>query len=407
MKNQWITFFTGRVFVRAEGKGLERLLNTCIRANIYIWKVKRYKEDGILFYIPLHDIHKLRKVVREFECSIFFVRGSGFPFLWKRLLKNSGFAIGMIVFLTVVTILSNMTWGIQIKGASPETEYQIRQELEKLHIRVGTSHFLNQNLEKIQRELTERIENITWIGVELKGTTFQFQVVEKTEPKNQKSPQPQHLVANKRAVISDMFIEKGKPLVGVHQYVEKGQLLVSGIISEANETSEDGEKKEKGKKVIVPARGKVWGKTWYESHVEFPLKTTFQVFTGEENRSYLLQIGSFQLPVWGFKKAAFTSKETEYANHPVRFVGWELPIAYIERTEREKEQLDRSLSRKEAIEAGLELARRDLKKKIPKDARLDKEILLHEKVENGKVKLSVHFQVIENIAEEKPINQGD
>ncbi len=127
MKNQWITFFTGRVFVRAEGKGLERLLNTCIRANIYIWKVKRYKEDGILFYIPLHDIHKLRKVVREFECSIFFVRGSGFPFLWKRLLKNSGFAIGMIVFLTVVTILSNMTWGIQIKGASPETEHQIRQ----------------------------------------------------------------------------------------------------------------------------------------------------------------------------------------------------------------------------------------------------------------------------------------
>ncbi len=74
--------------------------------------------------------------------------------------------------------------------------------------------------------------------------------MKKQNQKIKSLPQPQHLVANKRAVISDMFIEKGKPLVGVHQYVEKGQLLVSGIISEANETSKDGEKKEKGKKVM-------------------------------------------------------------------------------------------------------------------------------------------------------------
>ena len=44
---------------------------------------------------------------------------------------------------------------------------------------------------------------------------------------------------------------------------------------------------------------------------------------------------------------------------------------------------------------------------IPEDARVDEEYILHEEVENGKVKLSVNFQVIENIAEEKAIIQGE
>lgn len=408
MKNHWVTFLTGRVLVKAEGKGLERLLNMCIRAQIIVWKVKRFKKDGIFFYIRLSDLHKLRHIARDSDCSLSFVRGSGLPFLKKRLMKNSGFAVGMLIFLIVITILSNITWGIQIKGTNPETEHQIRQELDKLQIRVGTFHFFNQDLEKIQRELTERVENITWIGVELRGTTFQFQVVEKTDPEQQERLSPRHLVANKRAVISEMFIEKGKPVVKIHQHVEKGQLLVSGIISgDSPEGNKEDQKEKKISDVVVPAQGKVWGKTWYQSQAEFPLKTTFQVFTGEEKRTHLIELGSIKIPVWGFKKVSFKNKEVEYERHPVRFVGWELPIAYIEKTEREKEQLRRSLTKKEAIEAGMELARRDLKKQLPKDARLDKEILLHEKVENGKVMLSVHFQVIENIAEEKPINQGD
>jgi len=32
---------------------------------------------------------------------------------------------------------------------------------------------------------------------------------------------------------------------------------------------------------------------------------------------------------------------------------------------------------------------------------------LQQEVDNGKVKLSINFQVIENIAEERPIIQGD
>lgn len=395
MKNRWVTFVTGRVLVKIEGKGVERLINICARKDVSLWSVRKMKTGTVFLYIALQDLHNFRHIVRDFDCNVFFIRGEGIPFLWKRLLKNSGFLIGLFLFLAIITVLSNITWGIQIKGANPETEHNIRKELNKLGIKVGSFHFFNSDLEKLQRELTDRVNNITWIGVELKGTTFHFQVVEKNEPKQKKPSGPQHLVAKKKAVIADMFVEKGKPLVKVNQYVNKGQMLVSGIIG-----SEEQEQ-------LVPAKGQVWGKTWYQSEVEYPLKTHFEVFTGNEKRIHGIKIGSVEFPVWGFGKIGFQNKNIEKNHYPVRFLGWKLPVAYVEKTVREKEDFQRELSKEEAVQAGMLLAKNDLRNSIPDDARIDKEILLHEKVENGKVKLTVYFQVIENIAKEKPITQGD
>ncbi|WP_340085070.1 sporulation protein YqfD [Siminovitchia sp. FSL H7-0308] len=395
MKNRWVTFVTGRVLVKIEGTGLERLINICARKKVSLWSMRKMKTGAIFFYISLLDLHNFRHIVRDFDCTVSFIRGEGIPFLWKRLLKNSGFLIGVFLFLVILTVLSNITWGIQINGANPETEHNIRKELNKLGIKVGTFHFFNQDLEKLQQQLTERVNNITWIGVELKGTTFHFQVVEKNKPKKAKPLGPQHLVAKKKAVIAEMFVEKGKPIVKVNQFVKKGQMLVSGMIG-----GEEGEQ-------LVPAKGEVWGKTWYQSEVEYPLTTPFEVFTGKEKRIHGIKIGSVAFPVWGFGKEEFKSFETEKTEHPIRFLGWELPIAYIDETIRESESFKRELTKEEAVQAGKDLAKDDLRKHLPEDARIDKEIVLHETVENGKVKLIVYFQVIENIAKEKPITQGD
>lgn len=49
LKNQWFTFFTGRVLVRAKGSGLERLVNKLARSNIVLWKLK--KKDDELFFL--------------------------------------------------------------------------------------------------------------------------------------------------------------------------------------------------------------------------------------------------------------------------------------------------------------------------------------------------------------------
>ncbi|KHD85197.1 sporulation protein YqfD [Heyndrickxia ginsengihumi] len=395
MKNQWVTFFRGTVYVKVEGKGIERFINQLTRSNLIIWNVKRQGTMAVTFYIGLNDIHQLRKHVRHFDCRIHFLRGQGAPFLWKRTLKNAGFLLGFFLFFIIITLLSNMIWGVDIKGASPKTEHQIRKELDKLGVRVGNFQFFMDNVETIQHKLTNEVPNVTWIGVNLQGTTYHFQVVEKNTPKKNKKLAPQHLVANQKAVIEDMYVEQGKPVVKIHQYVKKGQLLVSGIIGNDKE------------KYPVAAKGKVYGETWYKSNVELPLKSDFQVYTGNEQRKHEIKIGKFRIPVWGFGKVTYKKYDKAEVEHYIRFLKWTLPIQYVETTFRKKEEVHREYTKQEAINKAKLLGKSDLKTKIPNDAKIKDDYVLQEHVDNGTLKLSIYFQVIENIAKAKRIPQGD
>lgn len=133
-----------------------------------------------------------------------------------------------------------------------------------------------------------------------------------------------------------MFVEKGEPLVTVNQHVEKGQMLVSGLI---------GSEEEKQK---VGAKGKIYGETWYKSKVTVPLETSFDVFTGKVRTSHKLSFGSFSVPVWGFsfKKEEFSRPKTETEKHSLHFMNFTLPVAYEKEHTRESEQIKRVYSKK-------------------------------------------------------------
>ncbi|HZG73109.1 MAG TPA: sporulation protein YqfD [Chondromyces sp.] len=394
MKNQWLTFFQGYILVKAEGKGTERFINSLLRSGLPIWNVKRQGTHTITFQLGLLDIHKLRHAARSFEGEISFMRGGGLPFIWKRLMKNSGFLVGIGLFFILIAATSNTIWGIEIKGASPKMEHAIRKELTEMGIKKGKPIFLQKDVESIQKELSNEVEGITWIGVELKGTTYHFQVVEKNEPEKGKVQKPQHIVANKKAVITQMFVEEGQAVVKRNQLVKKGQLLVSGYIG-----SEENPKE-------VVAKGVILGETWYKTSVELPLESTFQVYNGNEVRKYHIKIGSFRLPIWGFEKVTYKDFVVEEEERPIKFLKWATPFQFIQTVHRENETVKRTYTKQEAINTAKQLAKKDLESKLEEKAEIVDEKILHQSVENGKVKLSLYFQVIEDIATEQPITQG-
>jgi similar to stage IV sporulation protein len=395
MKNRWITFFIGIISVKMTGKGLERFINTCIRNDLMIWQVRRNGIESISFKMKLNDISKLRYIRRGTGLRVEFLKREGLPFFLKRLLLNGGFLVGAISFILIITILSNMIWGIVVKGADPATEYKINKELDKMGVKVGNLQFFVDNVESIQRQLTNNIEEITWVGVELQGTTYHLQVVEKNEPEKPEYLSPQHLVAKKKAVIVDMFVEDGQAVVDLYDHVEEGQLLVSGLIGKEGQT------------VQVPAKGEIMGETWYKTNVEIPIKSTFQVYNGNEERKHYLKLGRSKVPIWGFGKIVFKEYETESNEKEVNFLRWKLPVALVHDTHREKEMETRIYSDEEAIDVAKKMARLDIKNRLSEDAKIVGEKVLHQSVDNGKVTISIHFQVIENIATGEAIIQGE
>ncbi|WP_077214017.1 sporulation protein YqfD [Bacillus dakarensis] len=395
MRNQWIHLYSGYVTVKVSGKGLERFINALTRSDILIWNVKRHGTAAVTFQISLEDIHNLRHEARNSDCKIEFLARTGLPFLMKRLLKNSGFLIGGGTFLVIVFLLSNMIWGIEIKGADPATEYEIRKQLDEIGVKKGKLQFLVDDPESIQRKITNGVSSITWIGVEVQGTTYHLQVVEKNEPEKPEQFGPQNLLATKKAVIVDMFVEEGQPVVSVNDHVKPGQLLVSGQIGK------EGEEKS------VSAKGEIFGETWYKSQVVLPLKSNFKVFNGNEEEKHFIKVGDMSIPIWGFGKVSYPDFEKEKNEKQFKFLKWKLPIHYVHDTYRESEDITRVYTKEEAIDVAKEMARKDIKNLLPEDATIKGENVLHHRIQNGKVYLSMHFQVIENIAKAYPIIQGE
>ncbi|ARW07554.1 sporulation protein YqfD [Bacillus atrophaeus] len=396
MKNKWLSFFSGKVQLEVKGTGVERLLNECIRRGIPIFHVKK-KKDTVWLSIQLQDVHAFRRVIRHFDCKARFTKRKGLPFLLLKSKLNLGFTVGFILFFIILFLLSNMVWRIDITGAKPETEHQMMKHLKEIGVEKGRLQFLILSPEKIQKSLTNGIENITWVGVELKGTTFHMKVVEKNEPNKDKYVSPQHIVAKKKAIITRMFVQKGQPLVMIHDHVEKGQMLVSGLIG-----NEDNEQK-------VASKAEIYGETWYKSKVTVPLETSFTVYTGKVRTKHKLSFGSWAVPFWGFsfQKEEIKHPITEQETHSLQFLGFKLPVSYVKEQTRESEEALRKYTRKEAVQEGIEMGKQDVEDKLGGDGQVKSEKVLHQSVENGKVKLIILYQVIEDIVQTTPIVQGD
>ncbi|KMJ60173.1 stage IV sporulation protein [Bacillus sp. LL01] len=395
MKNQWMNFFSGTVKIIIHGKGVERFLNDLTRSGIQIWNVKKMGQEAYTCHVLLKDVRKLRSLIKKQDCKFRFLTRKGLPFLTQYSLKNSGLIVGVIVCFITVFLLSNMVWSIEIKGAEPATEHKIMQELDKLGLKKGKFQFFIQDVESIQRSLTDTISEITWIGVVLNGTSYHFEVVEKNEPEKIETLNPRSLVAKKKAMIAKIYVEKGQSMVQVDDYVEKGQVLVSGLIG-----------KEDNKRSIA-AVGEVLGETWYLTKVDVPIKTKLPVLTGEAYNRHYVKVGSLKVPVWGFFTPEFERQEEYDAERPFYFWKWKLPFSYVGNTVHEQEIVERIYDDEEVIEQALKIGRDQVLSDLDEEAEIKGEKVLRTHKENGKVSVDIHYQVIENIVKIEPIIQGD
>ncbi len=395
MKNNWMNLIRGYVRVRIDGAYPERFLNRCIEEDLSIWHIKRVGEERIVFYMDVEDAKQIRPLLRMTNCQVVFLQRRGLPFIFKQMMKRSGFVTGLMAFLMIMFTLSNMVWNVEVRGASPQVEHELRQVVYQMGIKRGSFQFFLPSVEAIQRDVTELVAGATWVGVRKKGTIYEFEVVEQQLPEEAERYSPRHLVATKKAIIHDIFVEHGQALVKPNDFVRKGDTLVSGYIGK------------EGKTEIVPAQAIVLGEIWYKSTVSVPLNNLFTTLTGEKDSLHYLSVSGVDIPIWGFGKKEFTSFEQFEHERPLQFFKWSLPISYKRTDFLETNELNRTYTRKEAISAARQRARVDLMKHLPKGAEIIGEKVLHEALENGKVNLQIHYQVIEDITSEQPIIQGE
>ncbi|WP_280768503.1 sporulation protein YqfD [Salipaludibacillus daqingensis] len=395
MKNQWVQRSSGYMTIRVTGVSTELFLNQCAKRNIVIWEIKYEEEEKFIANVLLADLSKLKKMAKHLPCKIFFIEKKGIPFLVSKLNQRKGMVAGVIGFLLFLVTLSNMVWGIEIDGASPALEHKMHETISELGIQKGKFQYFLPSPEEIQQEIMNEMDEVTWVGVTKQGASYQFQVVEKEIVEEAPPTISGHLVASRKAVIHDMFVEKGKAMVKTNQVVEKGDILVSGLIGK-----EDDQR-------IIAAKGSVTGEFWYGVKVKVPLHLMAESLTGNINRKHGIGIGEVTIPIWGWR--GLDAEETVKETFSIKWkpFGVTMPFNYKFTDEYELKSLDKERIKDEALAIASEESKKELLGKFSDKAEVVDEKVLHQMVDGGKVKISLHFRIMDEIAVKQPIIQGD
>lgn len=378
-------FINGFIVVRVEGLNPEKFINLCSRNGINLWDINKLSYTIIEFKMKNNEYKYLKDVIKKTSSRTKIIKKKGFNFLYGKIRRRKFFIIGIAVFLMILFYLSNIVWIIDINGYKRISKDLIYDALKSSGLKEGElKHKIN--LRDIESNVLKQINEISLINIKFIGTRAKVEVVERTMPPEIiPLDMPTNIIANKGGIVTKILSYKGQPMVQVGDYVKKGQILISGIITDKTNVPSK----------IVHAMGIVTARTWYEAKQEVYFNHKFEIRTGRlKKKVYYNIIG---------KKVRIKNDNIDFLNYDkieeknlLKIAGFETPIEVLTEYYYEKEYQTIKLSSEEAIEMAIKNAEDGVKSLLPNDPQIIEKKIEKTIVEN-KAMVRVLFIIAENI----------
>ncbi|TDL34504.1 hypothetical protein E2R51_01955 [Jeotgalibacillus sp. S-D1] len=382
----------GTVAVTLKGKAYPAVLQRLHQQSVSLHNIRSTGEDEIEFYIDHQSLSSLRKAVFKTGCKIHLKRGEGLVYEIENWFKLRSFILWMIIAIVLVIGSSKFLWSIELVGATPEIQYEVNQALKEQGFSPGRLKTFLPNEEKLAPVLYDQIDKLSWLGMEWQGTKLIVHLKQKQGKNINEKLTPSHIVAAKKGTIQSMLIESGQAVENVNSVVKKGQLIVTGLVGREEE------------KKAVPSKGVVMAETWYEVNVVIPQQLTREALTGNEETKTSFKIFQWETPQLFWKKPFSESVEQKSVKE-YTLLGKDLPVKKQVTHFFETKRSVVKVKQAEAIDIAKKVAREEVAALIGGAGKIENEKILHQQIDNGKVKLTIYFQAIEDIAEVKPFTE--
>ncbi|MDG5470852.1 sporulation protein YqfD [Jeotgalibacillus sp. ET6] len=383
----------GTIGVTVKGKGYPVVLQRLHQQSVVLHSITSSGEEEIHFYISLHELSHIRKAVFKTGCKVSLKKGTGLAYELENAFKFRSFILWLLIAIVIVMASTRFLWSVEMQGATPEIRQEVEIALRKLGFTPGTYKQSLPLENQLSPVLYKEVEQLSWMGLEWQGTKLIVHLKEKKGSTQTEKFPPSHIVAAKKGTIQSMQIESGQAVENVNSVVKKGQLIVSGLVG-----------REEDKKP-VPSKGVVMAETWYEVNVTVPDKLVRETLTGNYKRKWSLQLFNWTTPPVSFSRTSFEEAIEETKIDEIKVAGVHLPAQkktiHIYETERTNTKVDRETAR----EVALKVAREEVLSLIGGSGSIKQEKFLHEQIDNGKVKLTIYFQAIEDIAKVQPFSE--
>lgn len=299
-------YLIGYAIINIEGFNKMKLINKAVKKLI---KFSDVTVDGVkaTAIVSIEDLKKLYEINESYKCSIRITRVVSFKLILHRILTKYFFILGILSFITILFVLSNMIWLINITGNKELTNSDIIQACSNEGIELG-KRISKLDCKEISSNLKNRMDNVAWINIRTQGATVFVKLAEEQKLSNEikNENMPCDLVASADCEITSIVTNNGQPQVKKGDIVAKGDVLVSGqLVKSGNEEIEITNK--------VKSKAIIFGKVERIKKIDIPFSFQEKKYTGKVYNTYSLKIFNKKINVDFIDKRSTNSydKSTE------------------------------------------------------------------------------------------------
>ena len=223
------------------------LINRCNILNIPVKKYYVYNND---FYLKIP--RKYRKKVSENFNDFKLVSKIGVINFFELLINKPITLISLFLSIFLFINLASRVYKIELNGDYPYIESYVKEELKNEGINIYGYNIKEENINVIENKLKEKFnDELESLEIYKRGAKIVVNY-KKRRKINDLIYNKGSLYATKDGVIKSFDISKGNKQVKINDFVKKGDLLVSDMITNNNEEN-----------INIGTRGSVFALTYY------------------------------------------------------------------------------------------------------------------------------------------------
>lgn len=223
----------GYVVFTGTGGFPERFLNLCVRYHIPLWDLQ---STGTQFTgkTSVRAYKHIRPAAFRSGVRLRIVEKCGLPFFSARNRKRIGLVVGFAVTALLLAVLSGHIWSIEIVGNVDVPKAEIEQTVQSLGLHIGLRRSAVES-EALADGLLREMPALSWAAVNVDSCKAVVEVREAiARPEILDTQTPSNVVAGEDGVLTALEVFSGTAALPVGSAVLKGDLLISGVVENAD-----------------------------------------------------------------------------------------------------------------------------------------------------------------------------
>lgn len=221
-------FLTGYKILSIPATATADFLDLCRRRGLAYDRFTPHPDGHITLRMKSPTAKKALSAAEACCIPVTETQTGGLPRILVRLFGRPGLWVGGLLAVALLIVSSRFVWDVRVSGNQSMTEREVEATLRACGLGVG-SYLGTFKADRTENRALMQNPDLAWISVNMKGTVAYVEVRETASPPKDENESPANLVADMGGQIVRVELVRGNVTVRAGQWVDEGDLLVSGL----------------------------------------------------------------------------------------------------------------------------------------------------------------------------------